>query len=241
MPAALKGGERATLGLLPLGTGNSFVRHFAAAPGQSGSELTLEAIVTGRSRQCDVLRLSHSDGVLHFLSTLSLGLPTDVAALTNRVLKPLGLFGYTVAVVVELLRHRTIELRCELELAPGARAPVTDPSATPMLEVDRRALFLCLQNVVNVGGDMRMAPGADPSDGAFELATVDVIGRLQLLRAFPRIFSGTHTDHPAFDLQRGTRLRFVEPTTTDVMLDGEVLRLQPEIVDVQPEAISISI
>ena len=53
-PEAL-GGERPTLGFLPLGTGNSFLRDFS----DRGVEYAIESLIAGRSRSCDVLRLRH--------------------------------------------------------------------------------------------------------------------------------------------------------------------------------------
>ena len=46
-------GKRPTIGFLPLGTGNSFLRDFTTR----GMEHTIEALLAERSRTCDVLRL----------------------------------------------------------------------------------------------------------------------------------------------------------------------------------------
>src|SRR5208283_5038037 len=45
-------GERATLGFLPLGTGNSFLRDFS----ERGVEHAIESLIVGRRQSCDVLR-----------------------------------------------------------------------------------------------------------------------------------------------------------------------------------------
>ena len=51
-------GERATLGFLPLGTGNSFLRDFS----DRGVEYAIQSLVAERSRPCDVLRMRHRSG-----------------------------------------------------------------------------------------------------------------------------------------------------------------------------------
>src|SRR5580704_12119075 len=56
-PQALTGG-RPTLGFLPLGTGNSFLRDFTT----NGLEHTLAALKAGNRRPCDVIRLTHTGG-----------------------------------------------------------------------------------------------------------------------------------------------------------------------------------
>jgi len=49
------GGEKPTLAFLPLGTGNSFLRDFS----DRGVDYAMESLIAGRSRACDVLRLTH--------------------------------------------------------------------------------------------------------------------------------------------------------------------------------------
>jgi diacylglycerol kinase family enzyme len=59
-----------TLGFLPLGTGNSFLRDFVEGTSgehQDGLEHAMRALETRRSRPCDVLRLTHRDGVIHYI------------------------------------------------------------------------------------------------------------------------------------------------------------------------------
>src|SRR5262249_6933833 len=71
------GEELPTLGFLPLGTGNSFLRDFS----DKGLDYAVESLVAGRSRECDVLRLRHQGGLLHYINILSIGFSADVATL----------------------------------------------------------------------------------------------------------------------------------------------------------------
>ena len=53
-------GERPTLGFLPLGTGNSFLRDFTGhLTTEQATEESARALVERRSRPCDVLRMTH--------------------------------------------------------------------------------------------------------------------------------------------------------------------------------------
>jgi diacylglycerol kinase family enzyme len=70
-------GERPTLAFLPLGTGNSFLRDFS----DRGVEHAIESILSRRSQSCDVLRLRHREGVIHYINLLSMGFAADVATL----------------------------------------------------------------------------------------------------------------------------------------------------------------
>ena len=75
-----------TLGILPLGTGNSFLRDF----GITNAEQALSAILGGESQDVDIIRAEHTDGVIHYINLLSLGFSAEAGALTNRRFKGLG-------------------------------------------------------------------------------------------------------------------------------------------------------
>src|ERR1700689_3331551 len=55
-------GARPTLGFLPLGTGNSFLRDFS----DRGVEHSLESLLAGRLKPCDVVRLKHDAGTIFY-------------------------------------------------------------------------------------------------------------------------------------------------------------------------------
>jgi diacylglycerol kinase (ATP) len=208
------------LGLLPLGTGNSFLRDF----GVTTAEAALTGVIGGRSHRVDAVRATHDDGTFWFMNLLSLGFTSEVGAFTNRHLKPLGPAGYAVATVVEVarLKHRQFPLR--LDGGP------TD---------DRPCVFLSFSNSRYTGGTMCMAPDADPSDGQLDVIRVGPMGRLDLLRTFPRIYQGRHLEHP---LNSSTRARVVELDLAGpeaLMVDGEVLTHRLRRLEVVPGALEI--
>src|SRR5437879_4221740 len=64
----------ATLGFLPLGTGNSFLRDFEdGASGKRGLEHAIQALEARRSRPCDVMRLTHKDGAIYYTNLVNVG------------------------------------------------------------------------------------------------------------------------------------------------------------------------
>lgn len=212
--------EPLVLSVIPLGTGNSLVRHFAPR-GQRLADFAVEALLSGRRSACDVLVVRHFSGGAErsrfALSSVTFGLPTRVADFVNRHLKPLGILGYSVSVVLELLRLRH-----------DAYAGSTSPPG----ELPSRSWMVCCQNTETVGGAMRLAPDADVADGAFELVWGEESSRLSLLRAFPRIFDGSHVTHAAFRQRRVESYFFEAPQKRQVMLDGEVDDLTVQSVSI---------
>jgi diacylglycerol kinase (ATP) len=219
-PAAASEG-RAALGFLPLGTGNSFLRDFT----ERGADYAVEAIVSRRRRQCDVIRLNHAGGSLFYINTLNMGFAADVATLTNRHLKRLGELGYLVGVLISLarLRRRPFPLR-----ADGERD-------------DRRCLFIAFSNSKYTGGKMMIAPQASIDSGAIEYVHWGPIGRFGLVRNLATLFDGSHIRHPLASRRTAMRIEFDLETPVDVVVDGEVLTLEVESLEVLPNALDVMV
>jgi diacylglycerol kinase (ATP) len=219
-PAAASEG-RAALGFLPLGTGNSFLRDFTGR----GADWAIEAILEGRRRPCDVLRLNHVGGSLYFINTLNLGFAADVAVLTNRRLKRLGELGYLVGVLMCLarLRRRPFPLRADSERDA------------------RRCLFLAFSNSKYTGGKMMIAPNASIDSGKIEYVHWGPIGRFGLVRNLPSLFDGSHIRHPLASRRAVARIEFEIGKPVDVVVDGEVLTLEVHSIEVLPSALDVMI
>lgn len=213
--------DRVSLGFLPLGTGNSFLRDFAA----NGADASLRAMLEGRTRPVDLVRLTHAAGELFSLNILSLGFTADVGALTNRYFKPLGPLGYLLGVFVRVaqLRRRAFTHRCD------------DDSEWD----DRRSLFLTFSNSKYTGGTMLIAPDADATDGYIEFVRWGPIGRLGLLRTLPRLYDGTHTQHPLASRRSVRHVEFNLPVPVDVLIDGEIETLECRSIDILPGAVDV--
>lgn len=221
-PEAASAG-RPTLGFLPLGTGNSFLKDFTTR----GVEHTIEALRKGTRRTCDVIRLRHSEGEIYFLNLVSLGFPADVGELTNRRFKRWGELGYIFGVFTRLagLEHQAFPHRL-------ATAGEWDR---------RRALFLSFSNSKFTGGKMMIAPKADATDGLIEYVRWGPIGRLGLLWNFPSLFTGTHIDHPRASRSGATRVEFDLGAPVNVLVDGEILRLDCRSLEILPAALEVAV
>ena len=214
-------GERAALGFLPLGTGNSFLRDFT----DEGAEYAIGALVARSRRPCDVIRLNHAGESLFFINTLNMGFAADVATLTNRHLKFFGELGYLLGVLVSLarLRRRPFPLR-----ADGERD-------------DRRCLFVAFSNSKYTGGKMMIAPHAAVDSGTIEYVHWGPIGRLGLIRNLPKLFDGSHMQHKLASRRTAARIEFERSGPVDVVVDGEVLTLDVESLEILPGALDVMV
>lgn len=210
-----------TLGFLPLGTGNSFLRDFS----DRGVEHAIDSLISQRTQPCDVLRLRHRAGVLHYINLLSVGFPADVATLRARRFSAQGELGYVISIFLGLARfqRRPFPVRAEGEK-----------------EFDRRrCLFLTFNNSKFTGGTMMIAPKAEVNSGLVEYVRWGPIGRAGLLRNLPKLYDGTHIHHPLAERKAVKRVEFDLGAPVDVMVDGEVLTLHCEELDVLPAALNV--
>jgi len=215
------GGERPVLAFLPVGTGNSFLRDFS----DRGVDYAIESLLAGRSRPSDVLRLQHRGGVIYSINLLSMGFAADVATLRARRFSGWGELGYVISIFLTLARFQRRPFPVRLE----------DRS-----EFDRRpCLFLSFNNSKYTGGTMMIAPKAEINSGMIEYVRWGPIGRLGLIRNLPGLYDGTHIEHPLAERQGTQRVDFDLDAPVNVMVDGEVLTLHCEAMDVLPAALDV--
>jgi diacylglycerol kinase (ATP) len=216
-------GEPPVLGFLPLGTGNSFLRDFT----DRGVEGAMHALLAQRTRSCDVLRMTHTQGVIHYINLLSVGFAADVNATRCRSFAGWGQPGYFLSIFLRLaqLRRRPFPLRA-------------DGASTPDL---RPCLFLTFNNSKFTGGTMMIAPDARVDDGLIEYVRWGPIGRIGLIRNLSTLYDGTHVKHPLAERKAVRQIEFDLNEPVDVMVDGEALTLHLRKLDVLPSALRVMV
>jgi diacylglycerol kinase (ATP) len=213
--------DQPALAFLPLGTGNSFLREFS----DRGVDFAMEALLAQRSAPCDVLRLKHKDGVIHYINLLSVGFTADVATMRARSFSGWGEIGYQSSIFICLARFRRRPFPLQVD---GEE------------RIDRRpCLFLTFNNSKFTGGTMMIAPKAEISDGLIEYVRWGPIGRLGLIRNLPTLYDGTHINHPLAERRAAQRIDFHLEAPVDVMVDGEVFTLHCQTLDVLPRALNV--
>lgn len=220
--AGADAGERPVLGFMPMGTGNSFLRDFTT----EGAVHSMRALREGARRSCDVIRLTHADGVLHYINLCSIGFVADVAGTRQRRYSAWGEFGYVASVFAELAGLHAEPFPLQLDGGSADRDPVT---------------FLSFNNSKFTGGKMMMAPGAETGDGRLDVIRAGRMGRIQLLRAFPKIFAGTHVEIDAVSAAQVASVDFDLDRKIDVMVDGESLVLKLERLEVLPGVLDVCV
>ncbi len=214
-------GAATCLGVVPVGRGNDF----AASLGVPANVVdAVEMALTARARQVDVGRA----GDHHFAFYAGAGFDSAVAATADGQSRLLpASVTYALATLRTLVRFRAPAALVEWE---GGR-------------FEGEVMFVTVCNGPRFGGGMRIAPDAEMDDGLLDLVLVRKVSKPELLRVFPRVFRGTHVDHPAVSIHRTPWARLRLPAEAQLACDGEVLgRLPAEglEVDLIPGALRVA-
>lgn len=214
-------GTGTPFGLVAAGTGNDFARALGMPlrdPAAAG-RMIADALKCGRVRDIDLGRV----GDRWFGAVLASGFDSRVNDRGNRMRLPLGRVKYDVAMVAELAAFRPLPYRITLD-------------GGEVREVE--AALVAVGNGPSYGGGMRICPGADLTDGLFDITVVGECSRATLLRVFPRVYRGTHVGHPAITVLRAASVELAAEEVTGYA-DGEPVGSLPLTARCVPGALRV--
>jgi diacylglycerol kinase (ATP) len=211
-------GTKAALAVLPAGTGDDF----AKAIGPSKLEAAAARLVDPTIREIDVVRVVAGATERHFVNIAGAGFDSEVNETANAMTVRLGSTGTYVLAVLRTLKTFT-----------PARYEITVDAETLTLS----AMLAIVGNSVSYGGGMRVLPTASITDGLLDVCIVEELSRGAFLRAFPRVFRGTHVSHPKVRMLRGRTVKVEADRRIQVYADGERVGPLPAIFEIEPGAL----
>lgn len=191
-------GTRATLGLVPCGSGDGLGRCLGL---HGAYPRALEVLETGRPRIIDTgVANGHA-----FFNVAGLGFEALLAERYNR-LKRRGFLRY-VTTTAGAFRHRTAE-----------RYTITSTNGRHEFE----ALTLAVANSDQYGNNARIAPGARLDDGLLDLCAVPPVTVFNAGALAARMFTGSLNQNAGVLHERGTRFVVERAAPGLLHTDGEV-------------------
>jgi diacylglycerol kinase (ATP) len=211
------------LGMIPAGTGNSFLRDFTEISWRQA----LENILSGRRRRVDLVEIVYqgekNEIRRYYLNILGVGLIADILKLTNEKLKGFGSLGYSLAVMMRLAKGMRNRMLLTVD---GEKMEIADSA-------------LVISNSKYTGGSMKIAPMADTQDGRVDAVIFEGVNRRDILNIFSRVFRGTHVAHPKVRSFRAVEIAIDCCPQQLLMADGELLGLTPLRLRVLPGELDI--
>jgi diacylglycerol kinase (ATP) len=212
------------LGILPGGSGDDIAGSlgFSSGPPAKVIDGLLHSLSTGRSHAVDVGDVCAADGERRvFLAVLSTGFDSSVNERANTMSR-LGGQRYNAAMLRELASFRPLPYRLVVDGVVH----------------EGEGMLVSVGNGPRFGGGMLVCPDARLDDGELDITWLGAISIPAFLAVFPRVYKGTHVDHPAVEVLRG-RAMTIEAPGQVAYADGERIGPLPISVSVRPGALRV--
>ena len=213
-------GTGAALAALPAGTGDDFAKGIGAGK----LDAAVELLANPKTVDLDVIEVTTGADKRSFLNIAGAGFDSEVNETANGMTVKLGATGTYVAALLKTLSR----------FSPA--------SFTIHVDDERMELDAMLVEVGSgrwTGGGMKVLPDAVMNDGLLDVCIVEALSKPAFLRAFPRVFVGSHTTHPRVRMRRGSRVQVEANRRVLVYADGELVGSLPAIFEIHPAALPV--
>lgn len=212
-------GVEASLGLVPLGTGNDFIK-MTGTPVRPRDAVAALPASTPRAFDYGVVRWSGDDGAGErpFVNAIGLGFDGAVAAGVARYKRLPGAAAYLAAVLGTLRTLRPAGAHVEADGRTVHHGPL---------------LLATVANGCSSGGRFRLTPAARADDGMLDLCLVHALPLRRLLPLVPRVLAGRHGGAPGVTHAVGAAVTITVDVPLPLHADGEVLATSARTVAVR--------
>ena len=209
-------GTDVNLGVIPAGTGNDVARYVGIP--RKDPQAAADVVVASHVRTIDLAKAGPS----YFVTVLAAGFDSLVNERANRMRWPKGQMRYNLATLGELRVFEPLHYTLELD---G--------------EVHRLdAMLVAVGNGPSFGGGLRITHGAEIDDGMLDVVIIKPMSKLDLVRTYPKLYTGGHTKHPAYEHHLVRTVTVAAPGVV-AYADGERLGALPLTVEVVPRALRV--
>lgn len=215
----------AHLGVIPLGTGNDFVKMLGMA----------RDLETAARQLASAVPTPVDYGLVHwdvdgeprrraFVNAVGMGFDAYVAADVDAFKRLPGVTGYVAAVVRSLWRWQTPQARISGATTSGGPASVL---------YEGPLLLVTAGNGVCSGGSFYLTPRASITDGLLDVCLVAEASPWRILRILPRALKGRHEREPEVYTARLHRLHVTAEAGLPIHADGEIVTRCACVVEVE--------
>lgn len=211
------------LGIIAAGTGNDAARALGLPIGDAvaGARVVLNNL--RQPRLVDLVKAKTTIGDFYYFGSLSVDFVALVNQRANSWKWPKGPNRYKLAMIAELASFKPISYKAQID---GE-------------EKTFEAMLCSVANSPFFGGGMKVAPGAKIDDGFLDVFIVNKISRLELLKVFPKVYSGDHITHPAVEFIRAKKITLTPAVPMPAYSDGEPVGHAPVTAEIAPGLLKV--
>ena len=208
----------ATLGIIPLGTGNDLARTLAI-PSDPLEALAL--LTQGPVRPIDLMKIESADAMAYGINVAAGGFSGQVGeALTGALKATWGPLAYLIGAASVLPDLTGYETTIAWEDGPSERV---------------EALNIVVANGRTVAGGFPVAPSANPEDGYLDVVVVRYGSAVELLGVAARLMAGNYLASERVFHRHVRRVHIASSPGMWFNVDGELLTNEPVTISVLPQ------
>lgn len=225
----LVGCKNCALGVIPVGTGNDFVKSFDF---DKADFLNLEKMTKGDIVTIDLLKC----GEHYAMNSISAGYDCAVAKYAQKIKRfPLmtGPTAYKVAIVYCLFSKRKHTF---VPYADDKKIDIPQGYKTQMLCIAGNGKFY--------GGGIKATPRADFQDGNIDVVSIPTVSVMKFARLIGIFTRGEHIGHKKASFivhKKCKKLQFKNDVSIDIGFDGEIFNIKNPEITVEPMALNVII
>jgi diacylglycerol kinase family enzyme len=197
------------IGLLPAGTGNSFLRDFGITDFDTAFASLCKSIEKKHPFTADIgLLCYHNNGEIQQRIVMNIWGIGFIPAVTKLAVKlrSMGSLNYTAATLIRLLSHKPYHYDAKID------------GKSEKMCCD----FVTISNSQYTGGTMHMAPPVRTNDSQMFLVSPELKKPHRVLALFPKIFAGKHIENPAVRSQFVKEFSLSTNQPISMNVDGEL-------------------
>ncbi len=212
-------GTTSTLGVIPTGSGNDFLRSILA-PFDIKEMIT--STINGQERSIDLARVNDK----YFINISSIGFDAEVVFNANKFKRIPGIPGrlaYLFSIIYTVFQKRISTIKIDIDNK----------------KMDCRILLAAIANGKYYGGGMLPTPDAELNDGLLDICLVSEASRLQILSLFPKYIKGLHGQLDLVSFYKGRKIRIESRESICLNIDGEIITAETMEFEVLEKAIKV--
>ncbi len=216
--ASAAGGDSVpSLGLAPAGRCNDFASTLGIT---RRPEQIVSVLLDGAVKPIDLGMVNGR----YFCTVATAGIDAEVTAYVDAMRGPLhGTLAYVWGAFAVLCRYRPRTMR------------LTGDFGT----IEKQVFLASTANTACYGGAIRIAPDADPADGALDLCVIDGVSRTRAAMLVPVVLLSRHRARSEVRFYRTRRFRLESAEPMQLWADGEHIATTPAEFCVAPGAIKV--